>query len=72
MGSLLTLFEPFGLFNDRDGYAGFTPSAHYFREFYVHYISSHASAMDQHMAMLSASILQIDGSFKVRQMSSSL
>jgi hypothetical protein len=63
--SMMAKFKPFGLFHDRDGYAGFTPSANYFRDFYVNYIASHASEIDQHMAMLSAKILIIDGSFKV-------
>ncbi|KAG6835287.1 hypothetical protein H0H93_003132 [Arthromyces matolae] len=64
-GHFLKKFEPFGLFNNRDGYAGFTPSAAYFRNFYVRFIAAHAKEMDQHMAMLSADILQIDHSFKV-------
>jgi hypothetical protein len=58
-------FKPFGLFDDRDGYAGFTPSPNYFWDFYVNFISSHAAEMDQHMAMLSAKVLQIDHSYKV-------
>lgn len=61
----LAKFRPFGLFDDCDGYAGFTPSPHYFRNFYVIYISSHAGEMDQFTALLSGSILQIDHSYKV-------
>ncbi|KAG6883939.1 hypothetical protein C0992_007401 [Termitomyces sp. T32_za158] len=64
-GHFLSKFEPFGLFNDQNGYAGFTPSLAYFRSFYVRFISLHAMEMDQHMAMLSAEVLQIDHSFKV-------
>ena len=30
LARLLAKFEPFGDFDDRDGYAGFTPSANYF------------------------------------------
>ncbi|KAG6886800.1 hypothetical protein C0992_002307 [Termitomyces sp. T32_za158] len=64
-GHLLSKFDPFGSFDDRNGYAGFTPSPVYFRDFYVRFISSHATEMDQHMAMLSAEVLQIDHSYKV-------
>jgi hypothetical protein len=62
---LLAKSKPFGLFNDCDGYAGFTPGAHYFRNFYVNFMASHALEIDQHMSMLSARILEIDHSFKV-------
>lgn len=51
MAMLLGKFEPF---NDHDAYAGFVPSSHYFRDFYVHFIASHAASMDQYTAMLSA------------------
>jgi hypothetical protein len=64
-GHLLGKFQPFSLFNDQDGYAGFTPCANYFRQFYVKYIASHAAEMDQHMSMLSANVIQIDHSYKV-------
>ncbi|KAG6848519.1 hypothetical protein H0H93_016335 [Arthromyces matolae] len=64
-GHLLAKFPPFGLFDDVDGYAGFVPSPAYFRQFYVNYIASHASELDQHMAMLSATLIQVDHSFKV-------
>lgn len=64
-GHFLSKFEPFGLFDNRNGYAGFTPSPTYFRNFYVRFISSHAPEIDQHMAMLSAEVLQIDHSYKV-------
>lgn len=68
MAKLLGKFEPFSAFNDREGYAGFIPSPRYFRDFYVHFITSHASSMDQYTAMLSARILQIDASFKVSKL----
>jgi hypothetical protein len=61
---LLAKFKPFGVFDDRDGYAGFTPCASYYRDFYVNFMASHASEIDQHMAMLSAKILCIDHSFR--------
>ncbi|KAG6894804.1 hypothetical protein C0992_004572, partial [Termitomyces sp. T32_za158] len=65
VGHFLSKFLPFGLFDDINGYSGFVPSSGYFREFYVRFIASHAAEMDQHMAMLSAEVLQIDHSFKV-------
>ncbi|KAF9536096.1 hypothetical protein CPC08DRAFT_731704, partial [Agrocybe pediades] len=44
----------FGKFNDCDSYAGFVPSPHYFRNFYIKFIASHASSIDQYTAMMSA------------------
>ncbi|EPQ50510.1 hypothetical protein GLOTRDRAFT_133880 [Gloeophyllum trabeum ATCC 11539] len=61
----LSKFKPFGLFDDRSGYAGFTPSPNYFRQFYVQYINSHAKEMDKYTAMLSGKILVIDHSHQV-------
>ena len=58
-------YQPFSAYNDRNGYAGYTPSGHYIRDFYVQFMGSHAKEMDQYTAMLSANILQIDHSFKV-------
>ena len=58
--------KPFSSFNDREGYAGHTPSGCYFRNFYVKFMASHASEIDQYTAMLPANIIQIDHSFKVR------
>jgi hypothetical protein len=58
-------YEPFSAFDDRDGYAGFSPSPRYFRDFYINYIASHSEEMDQYTALLSAKCLQIDHSFKV-------
>jgi hypothetical protein len=59
-------FEPFSTFNDRNGYAGYTPSPRYFRDFYVRYVNSYAEEIDQYTAMLSGKYIQIDHSFKVR------
>lgn len=58
-------YQPFSEFNDRNGYAGYTPCGRYFRDFYVHFMGLHADETDQYTDMLSASILQIDHSFKV-------
>ena len=58
-------FQPFSAYNDRNGYAGYTPSGRYIRDFYVRFMESHATEIDQYTAMLSANILQVDHSFKV-------
>jgi hypothetical protein len=63
--AMIGKLKPSSLSADQDGYAGFTPSAKYFWDFYVNFISSHASEIDQYTAMLSAKILAIDHSFKV-------
>jgi hypothetical protein len=62
---LLALHQPFSVWGDSDGYAGFVPSHRYFRSFYDSLIEKHASEIDQHMAMLPARILCIDHSFKI-------
>ncbi|OBZ66476.1 hypothetical protein A0H81_13622 [Grifola frondosa] len=62
---LLPKFKAFGSFDDRDGYAGYTPSARYFRDVYVNFMASHASEMDQYTAMLPAKLLQVDHTFKI-------
>lgn len=54
---LLSKFKPFGLFDDHDGYAGFTPCARYYWDFYVNFMTGHASEIDQHMALLEFSAL---------------
>ena len=59
-------FQPFSAYNDRNGYAGYTPSGRYIRDFYVQFMESNAKEIDQYTAMLSANILQVDHSFKVR------
>ncbi|TCD61520.1 hypothetical protein EIP91_008291 [Steccherinum ochraceum] len=62
----LSGFVPFPTFSDRTGYAGFTPSPNYFRDFYINMTRARATEMDQVTAMLvSARILCIDHSFKV-------
>lgn len=65
IAGLLAKFEPFGVFDDREGYAGFSPCPNYYRSFYVKFVSSHAPEMDQYTAMLSADVIQIDHSYKV-------
>lgn len=57
--------QSFGAFDDSNGFAGFTPSGRYFRDFYVTYIRTHAAEMDQYTGMLPARVIQIDHSFKV-------
>ena len=59
-------FQPFSTYNDQNGYAGYTPLGRYIRDFYVQFMESHAKEIDQYTAMLSANILQVDHSFKVR------
>jgi len=63
--AMTSRYQPFSAFDDRDGYAGFSPTAPYFREFYVKFLGQHAAEMDQYTAMLSARILELDHSFKV-------
>jgi len=48
---ILTLHEPFGAWDDPDGYAGFVPSHTYFRGFYDCLIERYARQIDQKMAM---------------------
>lgn len=62
---LMGQLPAFGLFNDRNGYAGFVPSPLYFCMFYERFMDQHAEEMDQHMSMLTARILSIDHSHKV-------
>ena len=66
LGHFLIKTLPFSPFRDRDGYAGFIPSAGYFKRFYDQLIESWSGDMQQHMAMLSARVLSVDHSFKVR------
>jgi hypothetical protein len=61
----LALHEPFGSWDDINGYSDSVPSHSYFRGFYDTMIEKHADEIDQHMAMLPARILSIDHSFKV-------
>lgn len=62
---LLARHERFRDWNDVHGYAGYVPSAKFFRNFYDALVESRASEMDQHTAMLSARVLCIDHSHKV-------
>ena len=55
----------FSSWNDKNGYAGYTPSGRYFRAFYDNFIEAHACEIDQYTAMLPARILAADHSFKV-------
>jgi hypothetical protein len=67
-GNMSQFFEkatPFGAFSDRDGYAGFVPSAQYFRVFYDVLIEGWSRELVQRLAMLPARRLGIDESFKV-------
>lgn len=57
--------QAFGLFSDRNGYAGFVPSAGYLRRFYDMIIEQRLTEMKQCIAMLPARVLAIDHSFKV-------
>jgi hypothetical protein len=67
-GNMRNFYEkatPFGGFGDHDGYAGFVPSAQYFRVFYDTLIEGWSCEMVQWLAMLPARRLGIDESFKV-------
>jgi hypothetical protein len=44
------LHQPFGAWDDPDGFAGFVPSGFYFREFYDDLLKRRAVQMDEHMA----------------------
>jgi hypothetical protein len=58
-------YEPFGLWDDLMGYGGKTPTVRYFHVFYVKFLASHVSEIDQYTSMLSAKILTTNHSFKV-------
>ncbi|KAG6847920.1 hypothetical protein H0H93_004886 [Arthromyces matolae] len=64
VSGMLSLHEPFSSWDDLDGYGSYIPSARYFSDFYNHLIESHASEIDQQMAMLSARMMCIDHSHK--------
>ncbi|KAG0696824.1 hypothetical protein DFH29DRAFT_1024356, partial [Suillus ampliporus] len=57
--------QAFGSFSDRNGYAGFVPSAGYLRHFYDMIIERRSTEMKQCIAMLPARVLAIDHSFKI-------
>lgn len=66
MGAHLMLpHPPFSTFSDRSGYAGFIPSAHWFRLFYDELIESWTSEMLPQITMRSLDIGKLDHSFKV-------
>lgn len=62
----LAAHQRFGAWNDREGYGGYVPSGRYFSDIYNLMIEKHGSEIDQRMAMLSARLLAIDHSHKVR------
>ncbi|SJL13795.1 uncharacterized protein ARMOST_17243 [Armillaria ostoyae] len=64
--TMLVKHEPFGTWDNVDGYGGFVPSHNYFTSFYNAFIEGHAREIDQQMAMLPGRILSIDHSHKVR------
>jgi len=49
--SFMVKYEPFGLFGDWDGYAGFTPSPKYFCQLYVNLLTVHAPEIEQYTAI---------------------
>ncbi|KAK2467285.1 hypothetical protein APHAL10511_000834 [Amanita phalloides] len=57
--------KAFGAFGDRDGYAGYVPTAKYFRRFYDMLIERQAPEMTQLLSLLSGRVLAIDHSFKI-------
>ncbi|KAG1721545.1 uncharacterized protein EDB91DRAFT_1064357, partial [Suillus paluster] len=57
--------QAFGSFSDRNGYAGFVPSAGYLRHFYDMIIEWRSTEMKQCIAMLPVRVLAIDHSFKI-------
>jgi hypothetical protein len=65
LGSFHCKSGPFSTFRDRDGYAGFIPSAPYFRMFYDKMVEADAPELVQLIATLSARVLAMDHSFKV-------
>lgn len=65
LSSLWTTTAPFGAFGDRNGYAGYIPSARYFANFYDILVEESAPAMRQLIASLPADIIKQDHSFKV-------
>ncbi|KAI0704374.1 hypothetical protein BC835DRAFT_1317043 [Cytidiella melzeri] len=57
--------ERFSAWDDRNGFAGYVPSATFFTGFYNQYIEGHAPEIDKQMSMLSARFLAIDHSHKL-------
>ncbi|KAH7920342.1 hypothetical protein BV22DRAFT_1133160 [Leucogyrophana mollusca] len=65
VSGLLPPHQPFGKWNNMNGYAGYIPTHKYFRNFYDALIETYAAETDQHMFMQSAEKLSADHSFKV-------
>jgi hypothetical protein len=61
----VAIHEPFGAWDDPDGYVGFVPSNMYFHCFYDSLIEKYASQMDQKMSMNPLHQASIDHSHKV-------
>jgi hypothetical protein len=61
----LALHEPFGAWDNPDGYAGFVPSHTYFRGFYDCLIERYSGQIDQKMAMNPLRKASLDHSHKV-------
>lgn len=60
-----SIFKPFSLFSDSQGYGGYIPASQWFRDRYDQLIESHLPRMYQYSAMLSARIGSIDHSHKI-------
>jgi hypothetical protein len=60
-----TSYQPFGTFNDPNGYCGFVPSSRWLRVMYDKLIEDHGVQIDQKTAMCSGEICAIDHSHKV-------
>ena len=56
--------EPFSVFEDQSQYAGYVPSAAYFRTVYTKIIEKIRPKMDKHMMLLDGKVLKGDHSFK--------
>ncbi|KAL9536874.1 hypothetical protein MBANPS3_012294 [Mucor bainieri] len=56
--------KPFPPFDDENTYAGYVPSAAYFRTLYTSIIESMQPKMDKHMMLLDGNVLKGDHSFK--------
>lgn len=56
---------PFSLYDDKAGYAGFSPSSRYLNTIYVDFSLRIRPILDQCMAMLPTLIIKVDHSYKV-------
>ncbi|KAF8436854.1 hypothetical protein L210DRAFT_934661 [Boletus edulis BED1] len=63
--SIWTTTTPFGAFGDRNGYAGFVPTARYFAKFYDMLVEEFAPAMYQLISLLPADVIKQNHSFKI-------